>query len=482
VVAAVAKLADRAGTRTTVEEFGAPRRIAGFLAIALPIVELIVAALILYDPTQIAGAAGAIALLTLFSVAVSVRLAKGHAPSCNCFGQLKSAPVSWKTIVRNGVLALLAAIALSAGIAGETPSTFGWIRTLGEMNVIAVVGAAMFLVLAVAGLMAFIAVLRSHGQLLLRVDELEQRLTAAGFDTIAQTQPEFGLAPGTVAPSFTSKDADDATVSLDDLLTAELPVLLLFSSSGCSPCKTLMPSVSEWQNQHPDRLTIAIANGAKRDARNAEAKEHGLKRVLDDEDLALYKAYQASGTPSAVLIAADGTIASYVATGTDAITELLDFAIAEPYSEPAALPVGAEVPELIVRTLAGDDIDLARVQEKSLLVFWNPGCGYCSSMRDDLLAWERNPPAGAPRLFIVTSGDEAATRAEGFASTVVLDTGFGVGGVFGAHGTPMGILLDSKGRVASKVTAGADALFALIGGRARSDRNGEARIAAGARR
>jgi hypothetical protein len=178
VVAAVAKLADRAGTRTTVEEFGAPRRIAGFLAIALPIVELIVAALILYDPTQIAGAAGAIALLTLFSVAVSVRLAKGHAPSCNCFGQLKSAPVSWKTIVRNGVLALLAAIALSAGIAGETPSTFGWIRTLGEMNVIAVVGAAMFLVLAVAGLMAFIAVLRSHGQLLLRVDELEQRLTA----------------------------------------------------------------------------------------------------------------------------------------------------------------------------------------------------------------------------------------------------------------------------------------------------------------
>ena len=39
----------------------------------------------------------------------------------------------------------------------------------------------------------------------------------------------------------------------------------------------------------------------------AEAAEHALAHVLLDADHQLYSAYQANGTPSAVLIGADGT-------------------------------------------------------------------------------------------------------------------------------------------------------------------------------
>jgi thiol-disulfide isomerase/thioredoxin len=46
--------------------------------------------------------------------------------------------------------------------------------------------------------------------------------------------------------------------------------------------------------------------------------------------------------------------------------------------------------------------------DQRLLVFWNPGCGFCRSMHEDLLAWEDAAQSGAPRLVVVSSGDAVA--------------------------------------------------------------------------
>jgi hypothetical protein len=48
-------------------------------------------------------------------------------------------------------------------------------------------------------------------------------------------------------------------------------------------------------------------------------------------------------------------------------------------------------------------------------------------------------------------------------SPVVLDQNFHAGSAFGAHGTPMAVLLDAEGRIASEVVAGAESVFALAG-------------------
>lgn len=480
VAAGVAKLADRAGTRTAVREFGAPASLVGVLALGLPLAELTVAALLLYGPTRTVGGAGAIGLLVVFSAAIAVRLAHGNAPDCHCFGQLHSAPVSWKTLARNGILAVLAGTALTAGLAGKTPSAFFWIEGLGATGVLASVLAGTLVVLATAGVMAFLSLLRSYGSVLLRLDEFERRLTAAGLNAEEPREdpPKLGHTPGTTAPAFVAAGVNGATVSLNDLLAPRLPLLLLFTSPSCGQCKALLPKIAAWQRGHADLLTIAIVNGGDREESIAEAREHGLERVLVDPDLAVFEAYQASGTPSAVLVAADGTIASYLAAGAERVERLLDRAVAGPSeSEQQGLSVGSSVPELILPGLDGRPLNLAGLREETLVLFWNPGCGFCRSMRDDLLAWEHRAPVGAPRLLIVSSGEERSVRAEGFSSTVVLDPDFSVGTAFGAGGTPMAVLVDSEGRIASSLAAGAKAVFAFAGGRSRVDSSIEVPVA-----
>src|SRR3954453_4168101 len=103
-VAGWAKLSDRAGTRQAVRDFGVPGGVARPVGIALPFAELVVAALLLFSGSAAWGAVGAAVLLGLFVVAISVSLARGRHPDCNCFGQVHSEPVGTKTLVRNIVL------------------------------------------------------------------------------------------------------------------------------------------------------------------------------------------------------------------------------------------------------------------------------------------------------------------------------------------------------------------------------------------
>ena len=59
-----------------------------------------------------------------------------------------------------------------------------------------------------------------------------------------------------------------------------------------------------------------------------------------------------------------------------------------------------------------------------MVLFWNPGCGFCRKMVDELKEWEANPPKGAPRLLVVSTGTVEANQALGLQSTTVLDEGF----------------------------------------------------------
>src|SRR6185295_8000120 len=114
-VAGVAKLADREGSRAALEGFGAPPRLARAGGVALPAVELTVTVGLLVPPAAWWSAAVAACLLAGFAVAILVNLARGREPECHCFGQLQSSPAGRGTLLRNGVLALLAAAVLVAG-------------------------------------------------------------------------------------------------------------------------------------------------------------------------------------------------------------------------------------------------------------------------------------------------------------------------------------------------------------------------------
>ena len=104
-VAAVAKVADREGSRRAMIAFGVPEGLVGVTVWALPLVEILIALALIPLSTAWWGAIAALALLAVFTVGIGVMLARGQSADCHCFGQLHSKPVSWTTLARNLALA-----------------------------------------------------------------------------------------------------------------------------------------------------------------------------------------------------------------------------------------------------------------------------------------------------------------------------------------------------------------------------------------
>src|SRR6185503_3124653 len=103
--------------------------------------------------------------------------------------------------------------------------------------------------------------------------------------------------------------------------------------------------------------------------------------------------------------------------------------------------------------------------KKSLLVFWNPDCGFCQQLLPELKSWEAEPPPRAPDLVLVATGPAEANRQLGLRSTILLDQMGEVAQAYEAGGTPMAVLVDAEGRIASTLVAGGPGVLALAGGR-----------------
>lgn len=304
--AAAAKLADRRALRETLVDFGLPRSVAG-VAILVPAAELAVAVLLLPASTARPGALAGLALLALFTAAVAVQLARGHRPACNCFGATHARPIGPVTLVRNGALLACAAAVVAAGADDAGPSAVAWLRD-GELAAIGALGLTAACLAA-----ALVCVLRRHGQVLARLDELE-----------AGTEPRRpGLPIGADAPWFEAHDLAGAPVTLTDLRAESLPLLLLFAHPGCGPCVSLLPEVGRWQRHLDDELVVALVSSGDVADVKVHAAEHGLTHVLLDDDGTVADAYEVTGTPTAVVVAPRGHVASAPAVGVLAIGALV---------------------------------------------------------------------------------------------------------------------------------------------------------------
>ena len=138
VVSGLAKLADAAGSRQAMRDFGVPTMLAGPAGGLLPLAELAVAvALLLSGMAAWAGAIGALALLLIFTAGIGVNLARGRKPDCHCFGQIAPTPIGINTVVRNTVLAVIAAFVVVEGRTYSGASALEWIGHLPLCNKLA---------------------------------------------------------------------------------------------------------------------------------------------------------------------------------------------------------------------------------------------------------------------------------------------------------------------------------------------------------
>ncbi|WP_330251313.1 redoxin domain-containing protein [Nocardia sp. NBC_00565] len=296
------KLADRVGTRTAVADFGVPIRWVPAVAWGLPAVEAVVAAGVLPPWTAAWAAFIAFLLLTGFTAAIARLLARGKRPACSCFGALSAAPIGVRTLVRNGLLMVLAAIV-------------GW-GALRYPRVPAGLPADNAVGLGVVAVLVALLI-----WLFGTVDTLRKRLDAQALSTLGAE----GLPVGAVAPEFQLLDVAGDRTSLESLLAQGRNVLLVFIHPGCEMCAALARELPRWHARTRQSLTIVLVG-------NGDAAEHaawgrevevGDIPVLVQQGNEAALRYRVRGTPSAVLIDADGRMAAPVARGAIATRELI---------------------------------------------------------------------------------------------------------------------------------------------------------------
>ncbi len=300
-VAGVTKLIDPPGTRAAVKNFGVPQPLVPAVSLALPILELAIAAGLLFTNTSRISALAALLVLMLFIVAISVNLARGRTHDCHCFGQLYSRPLGWPTLARNITFALGALILLwqapDTMLGSSIPDT---LARLNSYQWLTLVGAA-------AVVMAVMIYLHQ------RQKRLANQKPAA----------QVGLPLGSAAPPFELAAYDGGTTSLTKLLSYGKPLLLIFTNPGCGPCLVLFAEVKEWQHSHREQLTIALVSFGTIKENFVNVARNRLGQVLLQQKREVAEKYGAKLTPTAVLVNTSGRIASPLAAGSDEIRALL---------------------------------------------------------------------------------------------------------------------------------------------------------------
>jgi peroxiredoxin len=193
--------------------------------------------------------------------------------------------------------------------------------------------------------------LRQNGRLLLRLEELDERVDELEFSEAnepAVAPPDSndggertnrfrtrflahskikrdGLKAGTPAPDFRLPRLDGPELALEDLRGKR--VLLVFSSPHCGPCNMLAPKLEEFHSAHPEVEVVMISNGQPKENR-AKVKEHRLTfPVVLQQQWEISRRYAMFATPIAYLLDQAGVIAHDVALGADAILDLLNQAV-----------------------------------------------------------------------------------------------------------------------------------------------------------
>ena len=321
LMAAAGKLLHRQAYAQTLAEFGIPTALRPQLAWLMPMCELAIAFMLTLAMSTWWSAIAGAALLALYNAVLVYKLLQGQRPSCNCFGQQDATPIGLTTLLRNGVLLSMAGALIYAGPA------YAHAPLWPHLAEILLTAPTLSLCVAVMALQWWLLqhALRQNGRLILRMDTLELRLDAANIEPphAVDMRPR-GLAIGSMAPDFALPEMGTGeSITLAQLRSAGLPVLLVFSDIACGPCAELAPRIERWHRQYQGCISIAVI--LRVDAGQLHRPHTaGSCTTLLQEDRQVSERYDALVTPSAVLVSAEGTIASHLALGSKDIYDLLE--------------------------------------------------------------------------------------------------------------------------------------------------------------
>ncbi|MGI8884457.1 MAG: redoxin domain-containing protein [Pyrinomonadaceae bacterium] len=470
-VAGIGKLLDLQGSEKAVKDFGAPPDLAKTLAIALPFAEIVFAVCLLFVGTSWLGAVGALILLLTFIGGMIMQMAQGNAPDCHCFGQIHSEPVGVKSLIRNVVIAVLALVLVAQGWNnqglgfGELPNDIA-AQLFTGLAAVALLGAAVFYLKTIS---------EQQTQIMRRIEVIELISHDSGKQVEREEaeNPHEGLPIGAPFPDFELADINGKIVTFEHLLGKSKPVLFFFVSPNCAPCKALLPEFESWQNELQDNIQFVYVSNGKPEENLEKLSGEGFKQILLQKDRELADEVKARWTPTALLVNADGAIASHPAVGDAGIRALIEMIKRENFNDDLLFvtngtptKIGESVPEFSLPDLSGKQITAADFRgRRTLVAFWSMTCPFCVSMMEDLRDWDAARNSDEPDLIVFSTGEPEAHEELNLKSPILLDDEFKTAEKFGMSGTPSAVLVDEKGRIVSETAVGANNIWALIGKR-----------------
>lgn len=470
IIAGITKLFDRKGTYDALINFGVPTPYAPLIAISLPIVEIIVAVLLIPIRSAWWGATAATVLLSIFTIAILLNLFRGNAPDCNCFGQLKKEPISWKTVARNVILTLISGAIVAFGRTNPGYSILDWAGGRSFLEVVGVLSLLLNVVVAAGlGFLCFQLWLQ-QARMLNRLLAIEERYILPTPNSTLTGSPSYtALSPGEEAPDFTIKDIFGSYKTRDEVVHPTQPTMLLFLDPGCKPCMSFLPRVNLWRLSETIPLSfIIISRGTITENANKILKQ-GFPNVLLQKDREVAEAYYIEATPSAVVVQPGGNIDSLPAVGEEAISQLVAV-YTQASSTPAPKSTHEETPVSVqtitsekFNSLTGDVVSFKSFAgRETLVLFWDSDCSFCKQILPSIKAWEALPPPSAPQLVFIARGTVEQNKHLGIKSPVLLDEDLSFAQSLDITGTPSAVLLDENLHIISPIASGVVSVLQLL--------------------
>lgn len=303
IVSAIGKLRDPARSREAFATMGVPAWLnRPWLSRTHPWAEIALAVLLLVVPGRL-GVLVAVLTLLLMLVYLALVVRALRLPvdvDCACFGSFGGERVTAGTAWRNLWLVGIAGVSVASAASGTTVASR--VGALGATN-------AWWLVSVLAGAVTVWLVLGTGGrQAEPGAPEVEEFLEVEGDYVRSRT------------PALPVTLADGTTTTLRELsrLRAQL---LIYVSEGCGSCQDTIAAVPRWRRELPQldvRLVVAVAPEVTRLTSTDEPLS------IHDTERLVWDSFAMGGTPSAVLLGADGLLAGGPVLGHDAVPEFVD--------------------------------------------------------------------------------------------------------------------------------------------------------------
>jgi thiol-disulfide isomerase/thioredoxin len=256
-------------------------------------------------------------------------------------------------------------------------------------------------------------------------------------------------------------------------------MLFFFVSPNCIPCAALLPEIEAWQKELEGKINFVFISSGKAKENTDKFAGENQKQILLQKEREVSTLFGALWTPTALLINADGTIASHPAAGDTAIRELIEKTKAQNFEEKFLFVVngngngngkppkiGESVPEFSIEDISGKQISRNNFQgKKTLVTFWSLTCPHCINMMEDLREWDNQKGQDEPNLLVFSDGETEAHKSLNLKSPILIDKEYKTAQNFGMHGTPSAVLVNEDGRIVSETAIGAEQIWALVGKR-----------------